>query len=251
MSQFDGLIWLLVLLGPFFLLQRRLHLEIQATFLLLTRRVDVALVLFSILFLPGVLLHEISHYLAAHILGVRTGRISLIPRPLDDGRLQMGYVETGKTDLLRDALIGLAPLLAGATFVAYVGLIRLDLVGFWQQIASGAANDLSLGLHYLVNQPDFWIWFYLLFVISSTMMPSRSDRRAWLPVLLIGLILLGLGLLAGAGPWMLENLSPYVNLALRTLAILLAISLGVHLVLVVPFYLFRVVLERLTGFKAV
>jgi hypothetical protein len=251
LSQFDGLIWLLVLLGPFFVLQRRLHIEIQATFLLLTRRVDISLALFSILFLPGVLLHEVSHYLTAHMLGVRTGGISLFPRPLDDGRLQMGYVETAKTDVLRDALIGLAPLLAGGIFVAYVGLIRLDLAVLWERIAMGATTDWYQGVVYLVTQPDFWIWFYLLFVVSSTMMPSRSDRRAWLPVLLIGVVILALSLLAGAGPWMLENLAPYVNQALGAVAIVLGISLAVHLVLVVPFYLLRKVLERLTGFRVV
>jgi hypothetical protein len=251
LSQFNGLIWLLILLGPFFILQRRLHIEIQATFLLLTHRVDISLVLFSILFLPGVLLHEVSHYLTARMLGVRTGGISLFPHPLDDGRLQMGYVETAKTDILRDALIGLAPLLAGGIFVAYVGLIRLGLVALWERITTGATSDWYEGVAYLVARPDFWIWFYLLFVVSSTMMPSRSDRRAWLPVLLIWAVILALSLLAGAGPWIFENLAPYVYQALGAVAIVLGISLAVHLVLVVPFYLLRKVLERLTGYRVV
>lgn len=251
MSQFDGLVWLLILLGPFFILQRRLHTEIQATFLLLTHRVDVSLAFFSILFLPGVLLHEVSHYLAARMLGVHTGGISLIPRTLDDGRLQMGYVETAKTDILRDALIGLAPLLVGGTFVAYIGLIRLDLPTLWERITAGAASEWYQGLVYLVEKPDFWIWFYLLFVVSSTMMPSRSDRRAWLPVMLVGIVILGLSLLAGAGPWMLENLALYLNQALNAVSIVMGISLAVHLVLVVPFYLLRKGLERITGYVAI
>jgi hypothetical protein len=65
MRELDGLWWLLLLLGPLLLLQRRLHLETQAVFLLLTRRGDLALVLYSMLFFPGVLLHEASHYLMA------------------------------------------------------------------------------------------------------------------------------------------------------------------------------------------
>jgi hypothetical protein len=59
--------------------------ETQAVFLLLTRRGEVAMVLFAVLFFPGVLLHEVSHYVMAQLLGVRTKRFSLIPKPLPDG----------------------------------------------------------------------------------------------------------------------------------------------------------------------
>ena len=80
--SFLGVGWLLLVLGPLLLLQRRLHWEIQAVFLLLTRRVDISVYLFSILFFPGILLHETSHYVMARVLGVRTGRFSLLPQPL-------------------------------------------------------------------------------------------------------------------------------------------------------------------------
>jgi hypothetical protein len=105
-NELDGLWWLLLLVGPLLFLQRRLHREIQAVFLLLTKRPEISLALFSVLFFPGVLLHETSHWLAAHLLAVRTGRFSLLPRPLKDGRLQPGFVETSVTDPVR------APLLA-------------------------------------------------------------------------------------------------------------------------------------------
>ncbi len=82
MTTLDGLWWLLLLIGPQLVLQRWLHREIQAVFLLLTRRAELALVLFSLLFFPGVLLHEASHYLTAFLLGVRVGGISLIPQVL-------------------------------------------------------------------------------------------------------------------------------------------------------------------------
>ena len=63
LSNLDGLWWLLLLLGPLLLLQRSLHREIQVLFLVVTRRPDIAIALFSVLFFPGVLLHEGSHYL--------------------------------------------------------------------------------------------------------------------------------------------------------------------------------------------
>lgn len=109
----EGLRWFLLTLLPLIFLQRALHHELQVVLVLLIRRVDIALVVFSLLFLPGVLLHEVSHFIAAKLLRVPTRGFSLVPRRLDDGRLLMGYVETAPTDFIRDALIGAAPFLAG------------------------------------------------------------------------------------------------------------------------------------------
>ena len=67
-AAFEGLLWLLAALGIFIFLQRALHREIQAFFLILTRSVGVTQVLFAIIFFPGVLLHELSHFLSAKLL---------------------------------------------------------------------------------------------------------------------------------------------------------------------------------------
>lgn len=217
--------------------------------LLIFHRSDVSLALFSLLFFPGVLLHEVSHYLMARLLGVRTGRFSLIPRPLENGRLQLGYVETAKADILRDALIGVAPLLSGGLFVAYAGIVHMGLPEVWENAIAGSGQTLPEAMRMLFDRSDFWLWFYLIVAVSSTMMPSRSDRRAWLPVILAAGFLLILGLLAGAGPWLVQNLAMPLNEALRAIAMVLAISLVVHLVLVLPFILLVKILERLTGFR--
>ena len=70
-------------------------------------------------------------------------------------------METNSTDILRDALIGTAPLLTGGFFVAYAGIVRLDLLSVWDGIASGniTAGQDSLAASFAV--PDFWLWFYL------------------------------------------------------------------------------------------
>jgi hypothetical protein len=97
------------------------------------------------------------------------------------------------------------------------------------------------------RQSDFWLWVYLTLVVSATMMPSRSDRRAWAPMLLALALLLGMGILVGAGPWLVTNLGVLFQSAVRAVAIVLAISLGVQLVLLLPFALTRRVLVRITG----
>jgi len=244
-TSWDGLIWLLLLLAPALLLQRGLHFELQAIFLILTRHENAAIGMFSLLFLPGVLLHELSHFLMARLLGVRTARFSILPSILPGGKLQLGFVETEQADLFRDALIGLAPLLSGGALVAYLGLVQLNLGSLGTVVGHNDWQGLWQALRQISVQPDFWVWFYLTFVIGSTMLPSDSDRRAWLPLSLWALLLVGLVAVAGAGPWLLENAAPALNTALRTLAVIFGINLGFHIVLWVPLRLLREGLARL------
>lgn len=53
LQPFDGLFWLLVALLVFVFLQRSLHREIQASFLLLSRNPGVTQVIFALIFFPG------------------------------------------------------------------------------------------------------------------------------------------------------------------------------------------------------
>jgi hypothetical protein len=245
------LVWFFLILALLTILQRRLHFEIQACLLLITRRVDLSLVVFSILFLPGVIVHEASHYFAAKITGVRTGRVSLLPEIISDGRLRMGYVETEKTDFIRDAIIGLAPLISGMLIIS---LILFSLLNFSVPILPEEFSNISqiftMGT-LLMAQPDFWLWFYVVFVISSTMFPSNSDRRAWFPIIALGIILMGFGLILGAGPWLLENIVPSILNFLRIITFVLGICALVHFGLLIPFWVLRQFLTRLTSLRVV
>lgn len=247
LSAFDGLLWLVLMLLPLYLLQRLLHREIQAVFLISTRHEAASMFLFALVFLPGVLLHELSHFVAARLLRVRTGRFSLLPRMLPNGRLRLGYVETASSDVLRDSLIGAAPLLAGGLFVSFAATGPLQLLPLWDVLWAGQWPLVWVGLSLLPSLPDFWLWFYLTFVVSSTMLPSESDRHAWLPLLLWIVVLLALAVASGVGPWMLENLAPTVNAFLRSVAMLFGLSAAVHAALALPVLLMRRLLARLTG----
>jgi hypothetical protein len=248
-TNWDGLLWLLLVLGPLLILQRNLHRNIQAAFLLITRRADVTIAMFSLLFLPGVILHEVSHYIMARLLGVHTGKLSLLPRAMPDGKLQLGYVETEKTDIVRDALIGAAPLVTGGLFVAYAGLTKLGLDEAWFAVKSMDVAGVWDQIKSITSQPDFWLWFYLAFTVSSTMLPSSSDRRAWpsLAIVLVGV--LALALILGAGPWMADTLAPWFNTALLSLDIVLVMSVLFHIILLPPVWITRRLLEKLTGMQ--
>ena len=247
MNLLSGLLWFIVMLVPLILLQRLLHREIQAVFLILSRDPRITMGIFSIIFLPGVFLHELSHFVMAKILQVRTGRFSLLPQSLPDGRLQLGYVETVRADIVRDSLIGAAPLIVGTLFVAYVAIDRFEMRILWEVFRDGQFSLFWMGVRALPNVQDFYLWFYLVFAVSSTMMPSESDRHAWLELLISIGVLFSITLIFGAGPWMLSNLAPRLSNFLGFVAVIFGLSNVVHVVLILPTALIHKLLARVTG----
>jgi len=247
LSQITGLFWFVLMLVPLIFLQRLLHREIQAVFLILTRDVRLTIGIFQVMFLPGVFLHEVSHFVMAKILRVRTGRFSVLPRAMPDGRLQLGFVETARSDILRDSLIGAAPLIFGTLFVAYAALYKLEMRILWETLRNGQFNLFWMGVGFLPQVQNFWLWFYLVFTISSTMTPSESDRHAWLELVISVGILFSIALLIGAGPWMLANVAPLLSGFLSSVAVIFGLSVVVHTVLVLPTMLTHRLLVRATG----
>lgn len=247
MTQLSGLLWFVAMLVPLILLQRLLHREIQAVFLILTRDARITMGVFSLIFLPGVFLHELSHFVMAKILRVPTGRFSLFPQSLPDGRLQLGYVETGRADIVRDSLIGAAPLIVGTIFVAFVAIDRLQMRVLWDVFRNGQMSLFWMGLGMLPSVGDFYLWFYLVFAISSTMMPSESDRHAWIELAISIGVLLAIVLLLGAGPWMLTTLAPYLSSFFGFVAVIFGLSNFVHILLILPIALLHRMLSRVTG----
>jgi hypothetical protein len=178
---------------------------------------------------------------------VPTPRFSLIPQVLANGKLQLGYVETSRTDIVRDSLIGAAPLFAGGIVVAFVALTRLSLLPLWDALRAGQLGAFWAAAAILPQESDFPLWFYLLFAVSSTMLPSQSDRHAWLPLGLVVAVLLGLAILAGAGPWMLNNLTPPLNAFLSATSVIFGLSAIAHAALILPSVALHALSARLTG----
>lgn len=241
---FEGLIAFGLTLLVFLVIQRWLHHEIQFFFYLLTGRPNLAVTLFAIILFPGVLLHELSHVLIAWLLRVPLRGFSLLPRLSPDGQLQLGYVQTPKTDFLRDALIGAAPFFTGSLVVAYLGLNHLGLNALFPLLLEANWQALLPQALLLTHQPDFWLWFYLTFAVSSTMIPSAADRRAWWAVAVaLGFFTL-VAFLAGIGQWLALSLWPALNQVLSAQGLVLAIALTIHLALAIPLWGINRVLFR-------
>jgi hypothetical protein len=145
---------------------------------------DVALFVYFVIVLPGVVLHELSHWLMAKILGVRVSRLAIGPvRRGNSPRVSLGSVRVAKVDPLRASLIGLAPLLGATAVILVIGNLVLG-VDELARAMTGSAHQLLSRVGLLVQVPDFWLWLYLIFSVSNTMLPSESDMSAVRPVLI-------------------------------------------------------------------
>ena len=79
------------------------------------------------------------------------------------------------------------------------------------------------------------------------MMPSESDRHAWLELVISVGVLFAIALLIGAGPWMLNNVAPVISNFLSSVAVIFRLSSAVHILLVLPTALAHKLLTRVTG----
>lgn len=122
----------------------------------------------AIIFLPGTVIHELSHFITAGVMLVHVGEIEFLPEIRED-EVKLGSAQIGKTDPIRRGLIGLAPVLIGITL----------LVGILFYFFSHFQEFSSIG----------WILLliYALFVLSNTMFSSKKDMEGFL--VFLGLII--------------------------------------------------------------
>mgnify|MGYP001819748777 CR=1 FL=1 len=242
------LLWLAMTLALLLLVERWIHRHLQGTMLLLTGDPEVAVLLYALPLLPGIFLHELSHALAAVLLGVRVGRISIRPK-LAGQRVQLGFVPVERTDAVRASLIGLAPLLAGSAAILLIGFWVFGLGTLDVALTTGDWANLAPGLLSALGASDAWLWAYVIFAVGNTMLPSRADRQAWTPVIIFLLLIGVLVWAAGLGPALVEGLADPVTTALRWLATMCALTIAVDLPFMLLIALVERLLERVKGIR--
>lgn len=247
-------IWVGLAIPILIILQRWIHAHLHGISLLLLGRPERAVLLYAIILFPGVLLHELSHWVFATLLGVRTGTFSLIPRMQDDGSVQLGYVEYFKGRTLgpiRESLIGGAPLIVGTAVILLIGFRIFNVEELGVAIQSGRIDELSLAMGNLFRTNDFLVWLYLLFAIANGMLPSKSDRKAWPAFLLIlgaaGLILYAFGL----ANVVIDGLVRPATVVFGNLGLALSMAIGVDLLFMIILSLIESLVSHLKGVSVV
>ena len=127
--------------------------------------------LIALIFLPGVIIHELSHLFIAAILFVPAGNIEFIPKKIGNG-VKLGSIEIAKTDPIRRSIIGFAPVFAGVSLIV------------------GAVYLFSSGFLFLQSEKPYiyicaiLVLTYLLFAVSNTMFSSKADMEGTIEILI-------------------------------------------------------------------
>ncbi len=137
----------------------------------MTRSNSVTVTIISLLFFPGVVVHELAHLLTAGILFVPVGDMELVPKIGEGGEVRLGSVAIAKTDPIRRMIIGIAPVIFGL-------LIIIGVPYFMQGKLNFAFTALVI---------------YLLFVVGNTMFSSKKDLEGAAELIAV-LVILGLAL---------------------------------------------------------
>jgi len=163
-----------------FLLSRTVSRVLSFFFYRISRSKHITITALAFIFFPGTLLHELSHAVAAGLLGVRVGEMEFMPK-IDGEHVKLGSVQVAHTDPIRRFFIGAAPFIIGT-------LILLGTLFFTVQN------------HFFNNYFVVILVGYLVFEIGNTMFSSRKDMEGALELfgtiilLLILFYLLGLRL---------------------------------------------------------
>lgn len=230
-------------LFPLLLVKRWITRRLQELSIRWTGDLDVALIVFFVLVFPGVIVHEVSHWLAALLLGVRVRKLSIGPVRRGNSRLvSLGSVQVGRVDPVRASLIGMAPLFGGSAVIVLIGTYVLGVNELAGATASGGVESLLAGLDRLFHVPDVWLWLYLIFAVSNVMLPSDSDIAAVRPVLIFAGIVVGAVVFVGGIP----NIPEGVVRAVNALAGFLAFAFGLTLAVDGVFVLVIAALQLLT-----
>lgn len=238
-----AILWLLGVLAGLWLLGVLLSRHIQGLILLLTGRAHIATMVYDLLVLPGVVLHELSHAAVALLLGLRVLQINLFQfRSSNDPR--QGEVIVTKADPLRMSIVGAAPLLCGVAVL--VLLLR------WIDPPSISLNLSAFSqLRQQLRDPATAIATYFLFAIANTMFPSEADRRAWWVVgavlLALGLVLLALGIRPTIPPLGVERLAAQSD---RLVSALLPVVV-IDVVVLVIVLMLETLVSRIRGRRVV
>lgn len=233
-TPWTPLIALAATLLPLLLAKRLITRNLQELSIRWVGDPDVALILYFVVVLPGVVVHELSHWLMAKILGVRVGKLSIGPvRRARSRRVTLGSVRVGAVDPLRASLIGLAPLLGGTAIILLIGILVLDVGNLAQTLVDSGFGGVVAALERAVQVPDFWLWLYVIFAISNAMLPSQSDMAAVRPVLIFLGIAGAILLIVGGVPAIPQDVVRVVNAIAGYLATAFALSLAVDVVFMI------------------
>lgn len=230
-------------------MERWLHQHIFKLGWLLTRNFNVTTVLYYLLFLPGIVLHEVVLWLVAGALNVHATRTIEWPHSQEIGELRLNFVRIAPNiPRWKRFVIALSPLVAGMLLTWHIAenVFQLDTV--FSMMSSGALTDIGAALERLLAIPDFWLWFYLLFTVSNTMFASlqRDLNNAQSLLAFMSLVVVAIVLVGATSATFSYVASPFEN-ALSVLTELVVVLIAVNFFMTVLLGTVESVIERFSS----
>jgi hypothetical protein len=217
-------------------MERWLHQHIFKVGWLLTKDFRTTTVLFYVLFLPGILLHEVALFFAASFLNVRAERIMTFPQVQEIADLKLNFIRlSNKAPRWKIALIEFAPPLMGVLVISLIASGILDITSALTVMRTGDLRDVGTGWAMLRAQPDFWLWVYIMFTVANTMTPRFTAQRALRPVLIflgvMGVALAAAGLLDQVLAPVIDPIAQFINVLAAMFGVTVVLNTGAIFVL--------------------
>lgn len=225
---------------PLLFFQAWFRLRLQHISFALTGNRNAMLYVLWLIFLPGVLVHEVAHWITAALVLARPQGIGLRPR-FEGGYIVLGETRLGSAGILRRSLIGLAPLVAGSLVVYLLGYGAFRVAGGEALFLQGNVRGMARVIWEMLSVPQVWMWLYLIFAVANSMVPSDVDRQSWLPAALFVGFVAGLTYLVG-GQEILGNIQAGLNSFVGYVGFVSLFTLIVD----APFVVLVFLLDRLT-----
>jgi hypothetical protein len=218
------------------LLSRWINRQVQVIGLRVSGDMNVAIMVYYLLMFPGIILHELSHYLTARLLQMQVGSFALGPKKRRNA-IELGSVTVASGGSIRDSLVGLAPFLAGTAVLLLVSYYVFDVAAMGEAWRTAGWAGVWAKMNGLWRVSDFWLWAYLIFVVSNSMTPSEADRQPWVVAgIYLGIALLVVWLFGGISA-LADVLHDQVAGALQVLTLGFLFTLVVNVVIAVFLWL--------------
>lgn len=214
------LILLIAELIALYFLSRWLTQLIYNLCFLFFRSRTIGVTFITLIQFPGTVIHELSHLFTAEILGVHTGKLTLVPEGIQDEEVRAGSVMIAHSDPFRRYMIGLAPIFTGLITLAALSYF---LPQFWMNITTA-------GTPILTNPNLLWLLLdiYALFAVSSSMFSSPTDLKGFLPfAITLGILIAGAyiaGLRIGLTGPILALTTTILDALVKSVGVVLAIN---------------------------
>ncbi|KKP86402.1 MAG: hypothetical protein UR89_C0024G0011 [Candidatus Roizmanbacteria bacterium GW2011_GWA2_35_8] len=198
------------------------RLVLKEIFLLLnkfTKRNNLIYSIVSLIYLPGTLAHEISHFITALVLMLPVKKISIFPI-FEKNEIKLGSVEYVNRDFLRGIIVGISPVI--------FGMLSISLIFYYNIFPT---DNFFLNL----------LLSYLIFSISSNMFSSKRDLNDLFLAIPVFIAILLIFYLLGMKidlSFLVRNNNEIINVILKEINI----SLGLVFLINLSFlYIFRIV----------